>query len=520
MTPTATNPVLPGFYPDPSVCRVDGDDGTWYYLVNSSFEYLPGLPIHRSRDLVHWELVGHGVHRPGQLDLSSVADSQGLFAPTIRHDGQRFLIVCTLVGSAERGGNFVITATDAAGPWSDPVWWDENGIDPSLFFDTDGRVWAQGTRPAPEPEWDQQTEVWVREVDPATLRLVGEEHVVWSGAVRGAVWAESPHLYRRGDHVYLVASEGGTSFHHAVSVARATSPTGPFEGCKSNPVLTHRHLGRNHPVVNVGHVDLVEDPRGNWWGLLLATRPVDGVDVLGRETFLVPVVWEDDWPVFAPGHGVVPTHPSRPRPSRGSGRLPGPGVEPVLSVRTFPTDLGEIADDQMVVCAGPGLDAARPSYVGRRLTALPATVTVTVDDLPFTASAGLALRYDSAVWGEVLVQRTPEGTRLSMLSSDGAGLRLLSEQIVDGPARGVLGLDVDGLVAHAHWTPEDGPRHDLGTVSLAAMGSVVSGGFVGVTYGLHCVGSGDVVARDLGMARRRRPAVAGPAPVLSSGVGA
>lgn len=492
------NPVLPGFYPDPSACRVDGVDGTWYYVVNSSFEYLPGLPIHRSRDLVTWEFVGHAIHRPGQLDLRSVADSGGLFAPTIRHDGRRFLIVCTLVGEGPRRGNFVVTATDGAGPWSDPVWWNNDGIDPSLFFDSDGRVWAHGTRPAAEPEWDQQTQVWVRELDPGTLQLIGEEHVVWSGAVRGAVWAEGPHLYRHGRHVYLLASEGGTSVHHALSVARADSPTGPFEGCAGNPIFTHRHLGRGYPIINVGHADLLEDPTGRWWALLLASRPIGGVDVLGRETFLVPVTWEEEWPVFAAGVGTVVANPPRPLAPQDHDAGRPRAEQPELAVRRFPGEIGEISGDRIAMPAGPGLDSAQPSYVARRLTAIPATLSVTIEQLPTTAAAGLAIRYDTAVWGEAVVQPTAEGTRLSVVRHDGGGSRVIQEQVVDGPAQGTIRLYVEGLVAHASWTSAAGRVHSMGDLSLELMGAAVSGGFVGVTYGLHGRGSGVVVAHGLG----------------------
>src|SRR5690349_14590841 len=184
---TTSNPILPGCYPDPSVCRV----GDTYWLVTSTFEYFPGLPVFRSTDLVTWEQVGHVIDRADQLDYQGVRYSQGLFAPTIRHHDGVFWVVCTMVGSPEGvpGGNFVVTATDPAGPWSDPVWLDEDGIDPSLFFDDDGRVWVHGTRPAREPEWDAQTEVWLRELDRQTMRLTGPEHVLWKGAVLGAVWA-------------------------------------------------------------------------------------------------------------------------------------------------------------------------------------------------------------------------------------------------------------------------------------------------------------------------------------------
>lgn len=301
---TVQNPVLPGTYPDPTVCRV-GED---YYLVTSTFEYLPGLPLFHSTDLVRWEQLGHVVDRPGMLDYDGIRSSGGLYAPTLRHHDGVFWLVCTLVGEREgaRGGNFIVTATDPAGPWSDPVWLEGGGIDPSLFFDDDGRVWVHGTRLAAEPEWHDQTEVWIRELDPQTMTLVGPESIVWSGAVRGAVWAEGPHLYRVDGRYYLLAAEGGTEFHHAVSVARADSVTGPYTGNKGNPVLTHRHLGQGCDVVGVGHADLVEGPDGSWWALLLGMRPYGGYHYnLGRETFLVPVEWQDSWPVFAPGVGRV-----------------------------------------------------------------------------------------------------------------------------------------------------------------------------------------------------------------------
>ena len=190
----ARNPLLPGCYPDPTICRV-GED---YYLVTSTFEYVPGLPVFRSDDLVSWEQIGHVIDRPGQLDFDGIASSGGLYAPTLRHHDGVFWLVCTLVDQrdATRGGNFLMTATDPAGPWSDPVWLDARGIDPSIFFDDDGRVWLHGTRLTPASEWHDETEVWVQELDPETKKLVGPEHVVWNGALRDVVWALCPSASR------------------------------------------------------------------------------------------------------------------------------------------------------------------------------------------------------------------------------------------------------------------------------------------------------------------------------------
>ncbi|MFZ0530727.1 MAG: family 43 glycosylhydrolase, partial [Propionicimonas sp.] len=334
------NPILPGCHPDPSICRV-GDD---FYLVTSSFEYFPGLPVFHSTDLARWEPVGHVITRPGQLDYAGIASSGGLYAPTLRHHDGLFWVTCTLVDPDRptRGGNFLVTATDVSGPWSDPIWLDADGIDPSIFFDDDGRIWVHGTRLARQPEWPDQTEVWVREYDPLARALVGPEHVLWNGAQRGVVWAEGPHLYKVDGTYYLLAAEGGTDFHHAVAVARSACVTGPYEGNRCNPVLTHRHLGRGADVVGAGHADLVQAPDGSWWAVLLAMRPVDGPHYeLGRETFLVPVVWEDGWPVFAPGVGRIPdqvevpfaTTAERPPAQGGGGGAIPPGSARWTSLR-------------------------------------------------------------------------------------------------------------------------------------------------------------------------------------------
>lgn len=300
----ATNPILPGCYPDPTICRV-GDD---YYLVASTFEYFPGLPIFHSTNLVDWKLIDHVITEADQLDYTGIRSSGGLYAPTIRHDGEKFWVVCTLVAHEGRhpGGNFLMTAPNISGPWSEPVWLDVGGIDPSIFFDDDGKIWLHGTRLVAEPEWPSQTETWLREYDPEARALVGPEHVLWRGAVRGAVWSEAPHIYKIDGSYYLLTAEGGTDFHHAVSVARADTVTGPYVGAPTNPIFTHRHLGRDYPIVGAGHADLVQAVDGSWWAMLLAMRTYGGYHYnLGRETFLVPVVWEDGWPVFAPGVGQL-----------------------------------------------------------------------------------------------------------------------------------------------------------------------------------------------------------------------
>lgn len=294
------NPILPGFYPDPSICRV-GDD---YYLVTSTFAYYPGVPIFHSKDLINWEQIGHVLDRPSQLPLDGQEQSQGIFAPTIRYNEGVFYMITTNVG---KGGNFYVTATDPAGPWSDPYYLDAPGIDPSLYFDDDGKVYYHGTRPVPEGEkYFGNWEAWLQELDLDTNKLIGEPIGLWRGALRDAVWPEAPHLYKVDGYYYLLISEAGTGHNHAVSIARSENITGPYVGNPGNPVLTHRHLGIDYPIANVGHCDLVDTKKGEWWAVGLASRIYGGYyRNLGRETYLMPVTWENGWPVFSIGTGKL-----------------------------------------------------------------------------------------------------------------------------------------------------------------------------------------------------------------------
>lgn len=293
-----TNPILPGFHADPSICRV-GDD---YYLVTSSFEYFPGVPIFQSKDLVNWKQLGHVLTRQSQLNLDQMYSSGGIFAPTIRHHAGKFYLITTVVGaSGGRGGNFFVTATNAAGPWSEPVWLDRAGIDPSLFFDADGKVYYTRQVDGERGYSGQQL------LNLQTGKLEGEIKELWRGT--GGVWPEGPHLYKINGKYYLMISEGGTSYDHRLTVARSDSPWGPFESNPKNPILTHKHL-TNEPFQALGHGDLVETPDG-WWVTFLGFRPQGGrYHHIGRETFLAPVTWEDGWPVVNGGKPIPATLPA------------------------------------------------------------------------------------------------------------------------------------------------------------------------------------------------------------------
>jgi len=303
---TITNPIIAGFYPDPSICRVGND----YYIVNSSFEFYPGLPIFHSKDLAHWEQIGYAMNRPSQLDLDSTDISGGLYAPTIRYINSTYYIVNTLARKRKgQRGNFIISANHPAGPWSDPIWLkDANGIDPSLFQDTDGKVYfsANGRNPDSSAE-SKLRHIWTQEIDLKNYKFIGEKKIILvEGALHGASNAESPHIYKKNGWYYLIIAEGGTAMNHAVTVFRSKTILGNYESNKKNPILTHRFLGKDYPISTIGHADMVETQNGEWWMVVLGVRPyATKYHNIGRETFMVPVKWEEEWPVVNSGYGIV-----------------------------------------------------------------------------------------------------------------------------------------------------------------------------------------------------------------------
>jgi xylan 1,4-beta-xylosidase len=287
------NPVISGFYPDPSICRVDED----YYLVTSSFGYFPGVPIFHSKDLVNWEQIGHCLSRKSQLPLFATRDyfkgrvgEKGIFAPTLRYHEGRFYMITT---NMSQYTNFYVWAERPEGPWSEPVVLDWPGIDPSLLFDDNGKVYISGAGTG----YNEPHGIYQAEIDLETGKLLSERRLIWEGI--GGSCPEGPHLYRIGELYYLVIAEGGTEYGHMVTTARAKHPFGPFESCPHNPILTHRSL--SDPIQATGHTDLIQAHDGSWWAVFLGIRP-NGYPYyhhIGRETFLAPVHWtEDGWPVI------------------------------------------------------------------------------------------------------------------------------------------------------------------------------------------------------------------------------
>jgi len=266
---TYRNPILAGFYPDPSICRVGND----YYIVTSSFAYFPGLPIFHSTDMVNWKQVGHAMNRNEQLDQTNAGVSRGLFAPTIRYHNGTFYIICTLI---DKGGNFIITAKDAKGPWSNPVWLPEvEGIDPSIFFDTTGKVYItyNNVPPGNRSLYDGHRTIRMVQFDIEQMKVVGNEKIIVNGGVdinKKPVWIEAPHIFKKDDWYYLICAEGGTGYNHSEVVFRSREPEGPYIPYEQNPILTKRQLDktRKDPITTAGHAYYVETT--GWQGYALA----------------------------------------------------------------------------------------------------------------------------------------------------------------------------------------------------------------------------------------------------------
>ena len=275
------NPIIRGFHPDPSICRVGSD----YYLVTSTFEYFPGIALFHSRDLVNWKQIVNCITRPGQLDYAKFKDSGGVWAPTIRCYKGRFYVTAAIDGM----GNMIMHTDDINGEWSAPVWTDFGGIDPSICFDEDEAYYCTNDFT------NGHEAIVLAKIDPDTGIRKEECREIWNGT--GGGWLESPHVYHIGDYYYILAAEGGTNYTHMETAARSKNIYGPYENCPYNPVLTNRN-DTTKQIQCAGHADLIDDENGNWWMVHLGTRSVlKSKTPLGRETFLTPVEWKEGWPV-------------------------------------------------------------------------------------------------------------------------------------------------------------------------------------------------------------------------------
>lgn len=503
------NPVIAGFYPDPSIVRVAED----YYLVTSTFAWWPGLPVFHSRDLVNWEKIGHALTRRSQLTFENGQGmSRGLFAPTIRYHEGLFYIINTDVDGI---GNFLVTATNPAGPWSDPVRLPEiNGIDPDLFFDDDGRVFVAHNGPPPqEPQYTGHRAIWLWEFDLASRKLIeGTHRLLVDGGVdisKKPVWIEAPHLFRFDGWYYLSCAEGGTEDGHSQVIFRSRSLDEPFVPFEGNPILTQRDLDpeRPDPVTSTGHADLVQTPEGDWWAVFLGVRPYDGKHHnTGRETFLLPVHWQDGWPrILAPGDRVPRQLPLPLPASAQTGIPPQTGNftwrddfdHPGLSLEwnrartsdrqwlTLEPDTGHARLEALPV---PLKQKTQPAFLARRQQHL-SFVASTRLQLPLgkEVSAGLAAFQSSDFNYFLGVREVENGIEVFLESVRNGYLSVLARQLLSGTDPGiVLGMEQHGDKLDFFFMREQAKETWLQRNADATLLSTqVAGGFVGTLLGIH-----------------------------------
>lgn len=476
-----SNPILKGFHPDPSICRVGGD----YYLVNSSFQYFPGVPISHSRDLVHWETIGYCLNRPSQLQLPHARSWSGIFAPSIRYHNGTFYMITT---NCSYKGNFYVTSKNPAGPWSDPIWVDQGGIDPCLFFEGDKAYYVGTTDGA----------IRLFEIDIQTGKRIGEVHTIWGGT--GGRYPEGPKLYKKDGYYYLMIAEGGTEYGHKETIARSRNLTGPYEGDPANPILTHiNQNAESSPIQGVGHADLVQAEDGSWWIVCLGFRPQSyNHHLLGRETFLAPVVWEaNKWPVVN-GNGTIsldmkcatlPTVTFKEPPTRDDFTEEKLGYDwnflenPVEENYSLTARKGFLRLKASTIPLGGEMS---PTFVGRRQQDIRFCATTAMDagGLKEGAEAGVTVYMEGGYHYDFAVVR--EGGKYVLRVTYHLSMLRHSEKDVTLKGQNVF-LRVNGTNDYyAFEYSEDGKSYqEVGKMDTRFLSSETAAGFTGIYLGMY-----------------------------------
>ncbi|MTB50423.1 glycoside hydrolase family 43 protein [Lewinella sp. W8] len=509
--PTFQNPVLTGFYPDPALCEANGK----FYLTTSTFAYFPGLPIFESDDLVSWKQVGNAMNRASQMQLEGLGISRGNFAPGISfHDGV-FYVVCTL---ADAGGNYIVTATDPAGPWSDSYFLPEvDGIDPSTFFEGDKSYLVYNSIPPDNKSlYSGHRTIRMVEFDRETMEVLGENKILVNGGTdisKEPVWIEAPHIYHINDFYYLMCAEGGTGPQHSEVIFRSKELWGPYEPWENNPILTQRHLDPNrpNPVTTAGHADMVQLDNGDWWAVFLAVRPYEGNYFnTGRETFLAPVRWTDDgWPVINPDFEEVQY--SYPMPSGAPADTTLPRFagnftfrdefsEDSLNLRYLllrtPTERWyQLEDSQLKLRLRPTTvnERSNPSYVGFRQHHLAGEAATLVSFTPEAEGerAGLVVFQSSEHHYTFVKTIVGDQETVQLLKASEEVNEVLAEaSIAEGPLRLRVSFEND---KYNFSYAEEGAEEYITLVADVAgkyLSTQEAGGFVGVTIGMYATSSG------------------------------
>lgn len=489
---TLRNPVIGGYHPDPSVVRVD----SCFYLVNSSFQYFPGVPLYRSTDLVNWTLVGNVLNRESQLPLKGASSWLGIYAPTLRYNNGTWYMITTNVGN---GGNFMVTAQSPEGPWSEPIWLKQQGIDPSLYFEN-GRCYMVS---------NPDNTIMLCEIDPHTGQQLTESRPLWRGT--GGRYPEGPHIYNKDGWYYLLISEGGTELAHKLTIARSRNIYGPYEANPANPILTNcRMAGQDKQIQGTGHGDFVQAADGSWWMVFLAYRNFGGsYHHLGRETYLAPVEWPDgEWPVVNGGNPIdtlmiVKSLLPQSRPITKSNETANGfntlGAEWVYIQN--PDSSKYVVRNNRLRLYGSKSSLTQndhPTFIGRRQECPIMTVSTQVDakGLKPGDEAGLTVYQIHDGHIDLFLRRTKKGTTEVVLR---ATVKSICHEQKVIPLEGTLSkltITSDGTRYHFYAqsakdiSTKAVGKTELGSFETSLVSTEVVGGFTGVQLGMFSKGTG------------------------------
>lgn len=488
------NPIIKGFYPDPSICRA----GEKYYLVCSSFEYFPGVPLFESEDLLNWKQIGHCLTRKSQVDLECINSSGGVFAPTIRYYKGTFYMVTT---NDTYHKNFYVYTDNIYGEWSEPIFVDQGGIDPSLYFEGDKAYFmSNGT------DEDGLGCIYQCEIDIKTGKKQTESIPIWKGS--GGRYLESPHLYHFGEWYYLTAAEGGTEYGHMITYARGKTPYGPFESYPQNPVLTNRNLGGNqNQIQGIGHGDLIQDENGNTFIVCLGFRQ-EGMWVpyhhLGREVFLVPVTWREDGWFEAGIGGIVKEEMEMPI-------VPRKGIEPMdyfvsfqtvkkdsprwCYLRKYRKECYEFLENGLCIYGTPITldDVDAPAFIGIRQSEF--TTHLKVDVETEAEEAGVTFYLSEAHHYDLAVRKEGEQKSVILRFCIGDAKAVVNKlELPFGQEKVTLKVDSEPTKYYFR-TMMGGREILLGEAQAKYLSSEVAGGFTGVVMGLYVMDSSNTQKR-------------------------
>ena len=478
------NPIIPGYHPDPSIVRV-GDD---YYIVNSSFHYFPGVPILHSKDLINWEHIGNVLDRESQLPLKGTNSWTGIYAPTIRYNDGTYYMITTNIGN---GGNFIVTAKDPKGPWSEPIQLEQGGIDPSLYFE-DGKTYMVS---------NPDNTITLCEIDPKTGKQTSPSRGLWKGT--GGRYPEGPHIYKKDGYYYLLISEGGTELAHKLTIARSKNIYGPYESNPNNPILTNCNLkGQSSSIQGTGHGDFVQAKDGSWWIVFLAFRFfVGSYHHMGRETFLAPVEWnEGEWPIVNGGNAInlemdVDTPAEKKKKKERSSKIDEKSPE-WLYIQNPNKDNYKFEDGKLIMTASKKTltENEVPSFLGRRQESPSFTVETEInfENLTDGVKAGLTLYQINDGHFDLFVRKNNDTLEVGFGHSIKSLVGEKTVKIDEDAEKIKLKISSDSSKFYFEYSIDDEDYDNFGSQDVFLLSTEVVGGFTGLTIGMFAEGEGDV----------------------------